>query len=415
MSDKNPDNLNTYSKPLIKNKFISKSKMIRDAYDGNGLLLLSAGTFIDETLDVDRLKGKDVQFSQTKFVRSPQGSTQTKSGSIMPPDAPDAPESAQAVREQIQKRTEEAKVLREETTVAVESIFERALYEDVHFEDVYDVVSPLVTEIVNDSRMLLSLVNLKNADAYTFTHSVNVATITTALAIKSGNSDRLEETAIGAMMHDIGKSATPNSILNKPGSLNAQELAVIRQHPAVGASILMKSGGFSPWIINAVMDHHESFAGKGYPRSRKGSQIGMPARMISIADVYDALTTTRPYRAALSPKVAISMMMEKMCDSFDPFMLSTFISLIGYYPTGSIIELNNGCKAQILMVDPNNLTSPAIVEVIEDSNGNKPLEPFVVDLRVQKSISMRTDVDEPNLEELSPLITREFHPFEAYA
>jgi hypothetical protein len=109
------------------------------------------------------------------------------------------------------------------------------------------------------------------------------------------------------------------------------------------------------------------------------------------------------------------MMMEKMSDAFDPSLLSAFVSLIGYYPTGTIVELSNGCKAYVLLVDPKNMRRPAIVEVIEDSNGKKTPEPFLIDLRVQKNLSILAKVDEPSIEELSPLITREFKPFEAYA
>jgi putative nucleotidyltransferase with HDIG domain len=400
------------SNPRTGSRFISNSKMLRDAYDGNGLLLLPAGAQIDLETNVDRLRKDDVRFSPTKSGDRPQASPHSKrdhAGQV------DASHSTRAAREILLKRTEEAKALRAETTVAVSSIFERALNEEVDYEDVQNVVSPLVTAIVNDSRTLLSLVNLKNADAYTFTHSVNVAILTTALALKSGNQDRLEETATGAIMHDIGKTSTPNGILNKPGPLNSQELAVMRQHPVVGASILMKSGGFSPWVINAVIDHHESFAGNGYPRSRKASQIGVPARMISLADVYDALTTCRPYRDALSPKVAITMMMEKMSDAFDPHYLETFVSIVGYYPTGTFVELSNGFKAQVIMVDPDNMSRPAIVEVVEDSKGKRVPNPFMLDLRVQKGVSVRAKAGEPTLDELSPMITHEFHPFEAVA
>jgi len=406
------DNRATNPDEKSKPRFISKSRMIRDAYDGNGLLLLPAGAAVDLTTNVDRLKKDDVQFTPTRRGYRSQGSVATRDTNAGPAD----PEpTTQQAREIIQKRTEEAQALRAETTVAVASIFERALDEEVDYEAVQNVVSPLVTAIVNDSRTLLSLVNLKNADAYTFTHCVNVAILTIALAIRAGNLDRLEETATGAIMHDIGKTSTPNDILNKPGPLNSQELAVMRQHPVVGANILMKSGGFSPWVINAVIDHHESFAGKGYPRSRKGSEIGVPARMIALADVYDALTTTLPYRDALSPKVAITMMMEKMHDAFDSHLLNNFVSIVGYYPTGTVVELSNGLRALVILVDPDNLSRPAIVEVFEDSNGRKIPEPFMVDLRVQKGVSIRAKVDEPTIEELSPLITHEFGPFEAVA
>lgn len=391
------------------NKFISGSRLIKNAYDGNGLLLLQEGTVIDETTDVDRLKQKDVQFH-------PGGRacpTQTQA-TAHASDTEQA--SIHTSQELVKQRNEEAKAIKADATKAVASVFNRVTANgNVDVEEVMEVITPLIADLTEDSRALLSLVNLKNADSYTYTHSVNVAILTTTLAIRSGHSERLEETGIGALMHDVGKTQIPLDILKKPTALNSSELAVMRQHPLTGANTLVKSGGFSPWAINIAMDHHETVCGTGYPRAKRGHEINLAAQMTSIADVYDALTTDRPYRAALSPKLALELMTKKLAKSFNPSLLCTFVSLVGYYPVGTTVELNNGCKATVITTNPDNAAAPAIVEVTRTSDGQPVAQPYYVDMRSQKLVTIQPTVDENSVDHLSPLITHEIHPFRASA
>jgi putative nucleotidyltransferase with HDIG domain len=196
-------------------------------------------------------------------------------------------------------------------------------------------VGKLIDELKGNHSALMTLAQLKDADAYTFTHSVNVSILTMYLALKCNLGSYLTEIGTGALLHDIGKIKIPLKVLRKDGPLDDDERRIIEQHPDLGARLLIKSGCKSDITISCVLDHHEKLTGRGYPVGKLGAAINTFAKITCLADIYDALTTDRPYRRAMSPRDALLLMMHKMKDDLDLQLLNIFISTMGQYVEGT--------------------------------------------------------------------------------
>jgi putative nucleotidyltransferase with HDIG domain len=166
---------------------------------------------------------------------------------------------------------------------------------------------------------------LEDRDAYARGHSIRVTNLVEIVARRLGWEDGLLATLrLGALLHDVGKLTLPRSLLRKPGPLDARELALVRLHPVVGARIV------APVIrgkaaLDCVLYHHEHWDGRGYPLGRRGLGIPEPARVLSVADAFDAMTSTRPYRPALSPEAAIAELDRCSGSQFDPQAADAFV------------------------------------------------------------------------------------------
>lgn len=246
-------------------------------------------------------------------------------------------------------------------------------------------VSLLVDEMLKDARALLSLTQLKNADSYTFTHSVNVSILAVYLAMHAGLLDDIERIGAASLVHDIGKTRTPESILRKRGPMTAEERRVMYSHPQLGVDILKTSSAFEEDIIAAVLDHHEKCCGIGYPNRKLGEQISPYAKVIAIADVYDALTTDRPYRKALNPRDAMQMMTGYMSKGFDDELLQQFSEAVGHYPVGSRVRLSNGWAAVVIRSHPTDPLRPVVAIL-------KSPEEEISDITRSIDLRNRTDI-----------------------
>lgn len=174
--------------------------------------------------------------------------------------------------------------------------------------------------------MLLTDVGPRTVDAYTIGHSERVADLACDLAADRGFRPRsMIWFRIGALLHDIGKIAVPGEILSKPGPLTKREREEINVHPIAGERLLADLG--LPWDLSPMIrHHHERWDGTGYPDQLKGDEIPLNARILTIADVYDALTTTRAYRAAYTSDRAIEIMLSESGTTFDPALLQLFLT-----------------------------------------------------------------------------------------
>jgi HD-GYP domain-containing protein (c-di-GMP phosphodiesterase class II) len=149
-------------------------------------------------------------------------------------------------------------------------------------------------------------------------------------------------------MHDIGKTAIPVEVLNKPTKLDTHELWLVRQHALEGYRYLTKYAIGDEQARRAVLFHHERYDGTGYPNGLKGEEIPLVSRIISVADVYDALTSMRPYRLPIAPGEAIEYIMANAGTAFDYGMVTALLQRLELYPVGSLVELSNGEIAKVL-------------------------------------------------------------------
>jgi diguanylate cyclase (GGDEF)-like protein/PAS domain S-box-containing protein len=180
--------------------------------------------------------------------------------------------------------------------------------------------------LITTVKSLLAVINAR--DRYTFHHSEQVVRYSTWLARGLGlDGERLRELRVAALVHDLGKIHVDPAVLNKPGPLTAAEWEQMRQHPVHGANILRPVRSLGP-VIPAVLHHHERWDGKGYPDGLAGEQIPLPARIIAVADAFDAMTTDRPYRPALTEEAAARELERGAGSQFDPSLVRVFLEVL---------------------------------------------------------------------------------------
>jgi putative nucleotidyltransferase with HDIG domain len=246
----------------------------------------------------------------------------------------------------------------------------------------------LVEDIANSAsrhpHALISLARLKNVDEYTYMHSVAVCGLMIALARQLNMSEELvREAGLAGLLHDIGKIVISNQILNKPGKLTDTEFAVMKTHPERGLRILQKSDSVSPAVLDVCLHHHEKIDGTGYPDGLKGDGISILARMGAVSDVYDAITSDRPYKKGWLPAEAIRKMAEWSKGHFDDTVFQAFVKTVGIYPIGSLVRLTSGRLGVVIEQNPDSLLMPR-VKVFFSTKSRVQIAPEVVDLARQQ-------------------------------
>lgn len=225
-------------------------------------------------------------------------------------------------------------------------------------------LAPLVDEIAEsvarNPSALLSVARLKARHEYTYMHSIAVCALMINLARRLKLDEALiRDIGMAGMLHDVGKMAVPDSVLNKAGKLTPREFATVKTHPERGHALLKKSGGVPDIALDVCLHHHERVDGSGYPHGLKGDEISLFARMAAVCDVYDAITSNRSYKDAWTPADALANMIEWR-GHFDTAVLGAFIQSIGIYPIGTLVRLSSGRLAVVINENPDDLTRPLV-------------------------------------------------------
>jgi HD-GYP domain-containing protein (c-di-GMP phosphodiesterase class II) len=242
---------------------------------------------------------------------------------------------------------------------------------------------PLVQEISDsvfrNPGALVSLARLKTQDDYSYMHSVAVCALMVALRREMGlDPDDCRRAGAAGLLHDVGKALMPLDILNKPGKLTDAEFAVMKSHPARGHELLVEARGADPTAMDVCLHHHERIDGAGYPYGLPADRITRFARMGSICDVYDAITSDRPYKRGWDPAESISRM-ASWKGQFDPVLFATFVKSVGIYPTGSLVKLQSDRLAVVIEQNARALTAP-IVRVFYSLRSQMPVKLQRLDL-----------------------------------
>jgi HD-GYP domain-containing protein (c-di-GMP phosphodiesterase class II) len=242
---------------------------------------------------------------------------------------------------------------------------------------------PLVDEIaqsvMRNPGALVSLARLKTRDDYSYMHSVAVCALMVALGRRVGLSeDECREAGQAGLLHDIGKALMPLEVLNKPGKLTQEEFDVMRTHPVRGHELLMEGRAATAVALDVTLHHHERVDGTGYPHGLEGEFIDRLARMGAICDVYDAITSNRPYKAGWDPATSIARM-ASWKGHFDTALFAAFVQSLGIYPTGSLVRLESQRVAVVAEQNDAALTSPVVV-VFYSLRSAMPLAPQRLDL-----------------------------------
>ncbi len=295
--------------------------------------------------------------------------------------APAAPEPRVAMREEMHR----AALLCQRSREAVSSMFAEArLGHALNAEHCQPLVNDITESVLRNPGALVSLARLKTQDDYTYMHSVAVCALMVALGRQMGFDDAAcRDAGLAGLLHDLGKAAVPLDILNKPGKLTDAEFAIIRTHPVRGHAMLQEAKGANEAAMDVVLNHHERTDGRGYPRALPAEQLSLIARMGAVCDVYDAITSNRPYKDGWDPADSVSKM-ASWKGQFDDTVFRHFVRSLGIYPNGALVRLASGRLAVVIEQNAKNLTVP-VVKVFFDTRTEMPLPPKVIDLATDQS------------------------------
>ncbi len=257
----------------------------------------------------------------------------------------------------------------------------------------------------------LNLLVLKNYDEYTYYHSINVGILSMFLTRKLGyNHLYTQDMGMAGFLHDIGKTKIPSKIVNKDGPLTLEEFQIMKKHPVYSYDLIKGDVSISSFVKKAVLFHHERWNGTGYPLKLKEESIGNFATIVALADVYDALTTSRPYKKALSVNDALIYILRKADIYFNSYIANKFVNemskmnrIASFYPVGSYVLLNTGETAYITKKDGEYTLRPEML-ILKNFNGKPLRTPIQVDLKKDASRYIKKLIEEPSeIEFLSKL------------
>ncbi len=227
-------------------------------------------------------------------------------------------------------------------------------------------VKAMVEEVIGNRDAMIQTYDLRTYQDYVYAHSVNVAIIAVLIALNLDyNEAKLDDLALGALLHDVGMLAVPNEIIMKMGNLTPEEAAAVQEHAQQGFEIVRKRREISTPAAHVAFQHHERFDGTGYPRRLKGDAIHEYARIVAVADIFDALIADRPYRKGLLPHEAYEIIMTLADRYVDKSILDLFLNNVAIYPVGTVVQLSGGQTAVVAQVYPKLQARPVVKTILD--------------------------------------------------
>lgn len=263
----------------------------------------------------------------------------------------------------------------------MEAFADARLGKAIRTKKMRSLVEQISLSVSRDPAIILNIAKLKTKDEYTYLHSVAVCALMINLARTMNMDERqIEDIGMAGLLHDIGKTAIPDEILMKPGRLDDREFETVRTHPTRGHEILATSTGIPAVALDVCLHHHEKMDGTGYPGRLEGTQLSVLARMGAICDVYDALTSQRPYNDPCTASEALSQM-ASWSGHFDKLILKSFVESLGITPVGTLVRLNTDQLAIVTGESQADFTLPT-VRIFYDVGQSREIAP--IDLEIAR-------------------------------
>lgn len=334
------------------------------------------------SLAIDISKGLDVAADTAKTA----GAVEQKQEEDAPEQA--RPETTAARIERVStgrvgfsEEIRKAQALCEHSRQAVIDMFtDVRMGNAININGVQNMVEDISSSVARNPDALITLARLKTADDYTYMHSVAVCALMIALARQLDMDEaQVREAGVAGLLHDTGKMCMPPEVLNKPGKLTDEEYTVMKGHPQAGYDVLLACKELTPGALEVCLHHHEKMDGSGYPDKLAGDDISQLARMGAICDVYDAVTSNRPYKKGWGPAESIHLMAQ-WCDThFDRVIFQAFVKSVGIYPVGSLVRLQSDRLGVVLEQHEKSLLTPK-VKVFFSARSRMAIPQQIVDL-----------------------------------
>lgn len=242
-------------------------------------------------------------------------------------------------------------------------------------------VSAMLDNLFQDPAAVLGLTAIKGHDDYTLNHAINVCILSISLgASLSLDKEELRSLGLSALLYDIGKVRVPEELLSKPGPLTSEEWALVKRHAEEGADLLKRIQLVDKMPMIVAYEHHQRHDLMGYPDA-KGNEQHLFSKIVAVCDAYDAMTTMRPFRREIRPDKALAVLMQGRGKAYDPAVVKLLVQLLGIYPMGAIVSLDDASLAVVYRVNNDDLLHPR-VKVLADPAGRWLEQPEVVDLRL---------------------------------
>lgn len=327
---------------------------------------------------IDTVKGGNVSAAETRMEAASDAEIVAEvDRTLLQTDAAPVRHKKTGMAEELQRA---AKICAHSKQAVVEMFQEVRMGKAISAEAAGELVDEISGSVFRNPGAIISLARLKSADDYTYMHSVAVCALMVSLAGQLKLDDEAtREVGLAGLLHDLGKAMMPMAVLNKPGKLTDEEFAMIKSHPEKGHKLLVDGAVVGEIPLDVVLHHHEKIDGSGYPFGLQGDAISLNAKMGAICDVYDAITSNRPYKAGWDPAESISKMAQWCAGHFDERIFQAFVRCLGIYPIGSLVRLASGRLGVVMEQSENSLLKPRI-KVFFSTKSQTYISPEVVDL-----------------------------------
>ncbi|MBM7867667.1 HD domain-containing protein [Heliobacterium gestii] len=351
----------------------------QDVYSLQGHLLIPRGTQVSERLFAQIRKWEEI------------GLLVDKASAPRPRSSPEAKGDGEETAQLLQEKNQEAAHLYH---AAIETV--RDVFLDIREGHVFnqkavqEQAADIVSSVIHDEKVGFRLNRLWEADDYTLHHSVDVCLLSILIGLNLGmERQELEELAVGAILHDVGKIYIPRSVLNKKSALNGKEFEMIKKHPVFGVKYFQETGmDLTDAQLYCVLQHHEHCDGTGYPQGLRYPRIHLYARVVAVADVFSALTAERPHRASMDQLHAVDILCRQSRSHLDLHIVSVLIERLRELLLHMRVRLSTGDEGYVVDFLESSPLQPTVL-VTQDAFGRKVVSPYLVHLRHEKELSLQ--------------------------